>query len=165
METPRHPKGPPDAAQVEAHVKTFVETCSRRGIKVTPQRTEIYREVLGTDEHPDAETVHQRIRQRMPNVSLDTIYRTLYRLEEEGLVSRVHALSGRVRFDADMGSHHHFVCTECGRIEDFRSEDIDALSPPAAARELGEVTSCRMEVRGVCAQCLSKREEEESEAS
>ena len=147
------------AAEVEELVRSFGETCAERGIKVTPQRTEIYREVVSTDAHPDAETVHRRIRERMPHVSLDTVYRTLYRLEEEGLVSRVHGLSGSVRFDADMGSHHHFVCTECGRIDDFRSETVDALSPPAEARELGEVACCRMEVRGVCSRCLSRRSE------
>ena len=45
---------------------------SRAGMKVTHQRTEIFREVAGSDEHPDAETVYQRVRKRVTGISRDT---------------------------------------------------------------------------------------------
>ena len=136
-------------------MQAFAETCRRGGLKITPQRTEIFRELASTDEHPDAETIHRRICERMPNVSLDTIYRTLYRLEEEGLVSRLQAVSGRVRFDANVERHHHFLCTQCGLVRDFQSSDLDACRIPSEVQAWGEVRTCNMEVRGVCSECLS----------
>ena len=150
----------PSPDEVERRMEAFAQTCRDRGIKVTPQRTEIFREVAGTDEHPDAETVHRRICRRMPNVALDTIYRTLYRLEEEGLISRVQVLSDRVRFDANTRRHHHFICTECGLVRDFYSEQLDTYEAPREVHTWGEIRSRHMEIRGVCSNCLGKRIDE-----
>ena len=58
-------------------VAQFKATAKARGIKLTPQRLEIFREVASSLEHPDAETVYRAVHARMPTVSLDTVYRTL----------------------------------------------------------------------------------------
>ena len=150
------------SGEIARRMEAFAETCRERGLRVTPQRMEIFRELASTDEHPDAETVHRRIRERMPTVALDTVYRTLNRLEEEGLISRVQALSERVRFDANMERHHHFICLACGLIRDFTSEELDAYEAPAEVRGWGEIRSRHMEVRGVCRDCLGKGGEGEA---
>jgi len=55
-------------------------------MKVTHQRTEIFRELAAGTEHPDAETVYQRVCKRVPSISRDTVYRTLSTLETKGLI-------------------------------------------------------------------------------
>jgi len=137
-------------------MEAFVRQCRQIGLRVTPQRAEIYREIAGSDEHPGAEIIHERVRAHMPGISLDTVYRTLATLEQYGIITRVQMPSDHARFDANTEPHHHFVCVECGLIRDFISDQIDACEVPAAVRQWGEVRQCRMEIRGVCTACLRK---------
>jgi Fur family peroxide stress response transcriptional regulator len=133
-----------------------MELCRREGLKATHQRREILREVVRTDEHPDAETVYRRVRRRLPTVSPDTVYRTLALLEEHGLLSRLELFTARARYDANVAPHHHLICTECGRVQDFSDAALDALVPPKTAGGWGEVRSSHVQLRGVCAHCLAK---------
>jgi Fur family peroxide stress response transcriptional regulator len=146
-----------DAGRGEEWVAGFVEACRRLGIKATHQRREIYGELAATEEHPDAETVYERVRSRIPSISLDTVYRTLRLFEEEGLIARVGPGGNRARFDANTERHHHFVCKGCGRIGDVYSKALDSFSPPTAALEIGTVDSVHVEFRGFCKSCRSKR--------
>ncbi len=144
--------------RLEQRVDRFRIRCREAGLRMTPQRLEIFREVAKTDEHPDVETIRSRIRDRMPNVSADTIYRTLALFEELGLIRRVEVLCDRARFDANTARHHHFVCSRCGRIKDFVGGEIDAYVPPAEVSELGDVSSVHLQLRGICNECKSRNE-------
>ena len=135
----------------------FADLCRRRGIKATHQRTEIYRELARTTEHPDVETIYRRVRKRIPMIALDTVYRTLRALEEKGSISRVCALADRTRFDANTDRHHHFVCTGCGLVRDFYSSELDGFSAPKEVAALGAVKSIHVELRGMCKKCAKKR--------
>jgi Fe2+ or Zn2+ uptake regulation protein len=120
-----------DIASRMAH---FERACREAGAKLTHQRLEIFREVAKTGDHPDAETIHRRVRDRMPTVSLDTIYRTLWLLVDLGIVQTLGAGRERARFDANLDQHHHFVCVKCGLTRDFYSKEFDGLtrSPSSA---------------------------------
>lgn len=139
-------------------LEEFKERCRQAGLKATPQRVEIYRELAATEEHPDAETLLRRVRKRMPTLSFDTVYRTLRTLEEKNIIGRLGAPTERFRFDANTSRHHHFVCTRCGAIRDFVSKRYDGLPAPEGARTLGQPESIHVEVRGLCNDCgASKR--------
>lgn len=69
--------------------------------------------------HPSADAVFTRLRDRMPTLSLDTVYRTLATIEELGLVARVQVLDTVAHHDGDVTRHHHLVCTGCQALEDF----------------------------------------------
>ncbi len=145
-------------AERDARLQAFERACAERGVRRTPQREAIFRVVAATDEHPDAETVHKRLRARLPHLSHDTVYRTLALFEELGLVRRVGVASDRARFDANAEAHHHFVCTACSGIQDVTDPALDRIQPPAAARQLGRVTSTQVEMRGICRSCQRKRD-------
>lgn len=123
------------------------------GVKLTHQRLEIFRALAGTEEHPDAETVFRAARRRVPTVSLDTVYRTLWRLHDLGLVTTLGPRRDGVRFDANLDPHHHFACVRCGRVRDFVSAALDALRLPSAVTRLGRVLGAHVEVRGLCERC------------
>jgi Fur family peroxide stress response transcriptional regulator len=144
------------SAVIEERLRRFQEACRARGLKITPQRLEIFRELAATTEHPSAEEIFERIRQRMPTVSLDTVYRTLGTLNETGIVSRVEVLDDRCRFDANMEPHHHFVCVRCKRVVDFQWPGFDRLQIPDELRALGVIHQPHAELRGVCNSCLKK---------
>jgi len=126
------------------------------GIKLTPQRLEIFRELARSEDHPDAETLFRAVKARMPSVSLDTVYRTLWMLRDLGLVKTLGPNRDVVRFDVNLDRHHHYVCVQCGLVRDFDSKDLDSVRVPAAVRGFGSVTEAQVEVRGLCATCQRK---------
>ncbi len=142
--------------QVEKRVAEFLKVCRQQGVKATHQRTEILRELAGSGQHPDAETILVRVRQKIPSISVDTVYRTLRLLEDSGVIARVGSIRDRTRFDANMDRHHHFVCTECGMIGDFYSDAMDRLPVPREVAEMGSVEGVYVELRGVCQNCKQK---------
>jgi Fur family peroxide stress response transcriptional regulator len=141
------------------HIKTVVRDA---GIKLTHQRLEIFRQLAETQEHPNAETIFGAVRERVPTVSLDTVYRTLWMLSELGLVHTLGRQGEGVRFDANLDQHHHFVCVRCGLIRDFHSDELNSLRVPGSVKKLGSVLDAHVEVRGLCAKC---KEQETSRKS
>ncbi|MDX9895861.1 MAG: Fur family transcriptional regulator [Desulfofustis sp.] len=144
--------------EVEQRMHHFEMVCREEGIKVTQQRIEIFREVAQTEEHPDADNIYQRVRDRLPTVSLDTVYRTLWLLNDLGLVVTLGSSREPTRFDANLERHHHFVCRQCGFTRDFVSKDLDNLALPDSLRSFGNVEQAHIEVRGLCRDCLEKEQ-------
>jgi len=136
-------------------VESFYDLCRRKGLTPTPQREAVYAELASSREHPDAGSVYRAVRRRMPAVSLDTVYRALRSFERRGMVAAVTNVNDAVRYDADVESHSHFVCQQCGRVT-----DVAALEPAAmfdGVGAYGEVQSVRLEFRGICNNCRNKR--------
>ena len=140
-------------SRVNARLKALEEVCRRVGANVTHQRREVLRVIVETDSHPDVRTVFRRVRERMPTISFDTVYRTLSFLEEHRLISRVRLTGERARFDGNHRLHHHFICTTCGRIADFESETLDMMELPREATKLGTPAARQLQVFGVCRRC------------
>lgn len=147
--------------QIERRLEAFRQMCRSRGLRVTPQRVEIFRALAASEEHPDAEGVLRRVRRRLPNVSLDTVYRVLYRLEQEGLIWRAPVASARLRFDGNREPHHHFVCSRCGLIRDFQSEAAERIAVPEEVSSWGSIRRRHLQILGVCRRCLSRGRERE----
>jgi len=147
----------PDESSIESRITQFVERCRRSGFRATAQRLEVLRQVVLSGEHPDADKVYERVRERLPTVSLDTVYRTLRFLEEQGLIQRLSRLHGSARYDGNTRQHHHFVCTVCGGVWDFTCEALDHLQGPPEVADLGTVASFHAELHGVCTACQAAR--------
>ncbi|RJP77286.1 MAG: transcriptional repressor [Candidatus Zixiibacteriota bacterium] len=139
-------KLPPDSLDLAQILKAS-------GVKATVQRLEIYRELSGSMQHPDAEAIYRGVRRRIPTVSLDTVYRTLLLFLKLGLVSSLRLPHERIRFDPNLTPHHHLVCTRCGRVQDFTHPDFDALKVPEAAQSWGVIEKMQVEIRGQCERC------------
>jgi Fur family peroxide stress response transcriptional regulator len=146
-----------ETKEVERRIKTFSEVCRSSDVRTTHQRTEIYRELARTEEHPDAETLYARVRKRIPAISLYTVYRTLRMLEEKGIISRVGSLGERTRFDANTKRHHHFICKKCGFVGDFYNEAWNDFRAPRDVEAMGTVNSVHVEFRGLCKTCQRRR--------
>jgi len=141
---------------VEERVAQLVDGLRRARVKITLQRLEICREIATARHHPDAEQVYLGVRERVPPISLDTVYRTLSLLVELGLIGRLGVPQESMRFDGNLAQHHHFVCSRCGEAFDFSSDDFDQLAVPDGVHALGDVQNIRVEVRGICRRCAQE---------
>ena len=123
-----------------------------RGMRVTPQRVVLHRALRELDRHVTAEELLDSVADRLPNVSLPTIYATLELLEELGMVRRVQR-AGTTLFDPRIEPHHHLVCTVCGAMEDLDCELDTATLERAAGRRGFEHERIEAVVHGRCAAC------------
>jgi Fur family peroxide stress response transcriptional regulator len=146
-----------EGKEVERRLERFKAAARDAGIKLTHQRLEIFRAVASSLEHPSAEAVHRAVQATTPTVSLDTVYRTLWRLKDLGLLTTLGQRQDSVRFDANVESHHHYVCTRCGLVRDFESDDLSALEIPDTVNRLGQVVSAHVEIRGICDRCARRQ--------
>ena len=142
--------------ELQRRLAEFEVRARQAGIKLTHQRLEIFREVAASIEHPDAEQILAAVKPRMRTVSLDTIYRTLWLLQDLGLVETLGPRRPSVRFDANLEKHHHYVCESCGMVRDFESSELNSLRIPAAAKVFGSVARAQVVVRGICEKCAGK---------
>ncbi len=141
--------------EIDKRMRSFENMCRKLGVKRTHQRMEIFREVAQTVEHPDAEKVYRKVSERIPTMSLDTVYRTLWLLKDLGLVTTLGSPRERTRFDANLDHHHHFVCVKCGMTRDFYSDDFDSLELPDTLLSIGEAVKTQVEVKGLCRKCAA----------
>ncbi|TMA43004.1 MAG: transcriptional repressor [Deltaproteobacteria bacterium] len=103
-------------------------------------------------EHPSADRIFARVREVMPTISLGTVYRNLHRLAADGCIGIVHLGDRLARFDPTPGGHDHFVCEQCGRIEDLPATPLDLEAN--AARQAGhQVTGHALVLYGRCREC------------
>jgi Fur family peroxide stress response transcriptional regulator len=144
-------------AEVVRRMKRFMDTCRENGMKVTHQRTEVFRELARTEEHPNAETIYQQVKRRVRAISRDTVYRALADLETLGLAGKAGAPFRQGRYDANTDPHHHFICTECGLIRDFYSKALDELPLPKGVKSLGRIQSSHVQLLGICAACAGQK--------
>lgn len=130
----------------------FHDHCHREKLKVTPQRMAVYRALIQTDVHPTAEEVYRVVRAELPNISLDTVNRTLLTLTQVGAAFIVEGTGQPRRYDGGMEGHQHFRCLRCGKIIDFHHEPYDNIETPT---HLGDFRVVRKTVylEGYCKDC------------
>jgi Fur family peroxide stress response transcriptional regulator len=131
----------------------FTEKCKAYHLKVTPQRTAIFNILAETGNHPSADEIFKKVHTEFPNISFDTINRTLLTFAEIGIVDLAEGHGTPRRFDTNLAPHHHFFCIKCGKIKDFNCKACDALAVPKEIRENFTITSKRMILKGICDEC------------
>ena len=96
-----------------------IETALReRGIQPSAQRVAVADYVLHTTEHPSADLVWKRVRERFPWISRATVYNTLHLFVDRGLLQRLTIAEDSVVYDPIVEMHHHFIDEETGAIHD-----------------------------------------------
>ena len=136
--------------RVDERIDEFKRKSRSSGLKVTPQRIAIYREILSRKNHPSAEELYESLKDKIEGISLTTVYRTLSNLERVGLVQRVPTLTDKVRYDARVEPHSHFICLNCGKIYDL---DLLPEIDKERVMHIGEPLSCSAVCYGICREC------------
>ncbi len=125
--------------------------------KFSRQRESIKEYLRNTKEHPTADTIYMKIREKYPNISLGTVYRNLNLLVEHGEIIKLSTGNGSDRFDGNAAPHYHFICTECSAVEDLEipEEVFDQLNELAGKGFSGKIEGSSTFFYGKCKNCLS----------
>ncbi len=137
------------------------EAFREAGLRLTSQRCLILDVLRESDDHLDADAVHDRARSRAPDISLATVYRTLALLQELGLVEEHQLGEGHSHYEAVRNKpHYHFTCLECGKVVEFDTPLVARIVEELSDREGFEITRAHLHLTGYCRRCrqeLSKR--------
>ena len=136
------------------NVQSFEHKCRQAGLKVTPQRIAVYKVLKESVEHPSTEVVFQQVKKLVPNVSLDTVNRTLLTFSRIGIAFVVTGSGGAKRFDANLKIHQHFKCIKCKKIIDFHCKSFDNIKVPPSLAKRFKVLTKTVYLEGICDPCL-----------
>jgi Fur family peroxide stress response transcriptional regulator len=138
-------------------IPDFKTQCRKAKLRITPQRMAVYNELIRSKEHPSADTLYRKVRKIFPNISLDTVNRTLLTLAEIGAAFIVEGSGDAKRYDGQLENHQHFRCIKCKRIIDFYHQPFDNIEVPADIRGRFTVLRKTVYLEGVCDSCQGKR--------
>ena len=124
----------------------------KAGLKVTLPRVKILEVLENSDaRHMTAEEVYKSLLEKGEEIGLATVYRVLTQFEGAGLVERHHFESGQAVFELDRGKHHdHIVCLQCGRVEEFVDETIEASQKKIAQQRGFDISDHSLIIYGNC---------------
>lgn len=102
-----------------------VEILTKHGIQPSAHRVAVAQYVLTTHDHPSADRVWDRVRDRFPMISRATVYNTLNLFVEKGLLRELHLAEDSVVFDPKLERHHHLIDDETGQIHDIAWNKVE----------------------------------------
>jgi Fe2+ or Zn2+ uptake regulation protein len=132
------------------------ERLRERGLRATSQRLVMHRLLTESNRHLSAERLLEEASDRLPGVSLPTVYATLELFEELGIVRRVKDGGGTLLWDTRADDHHHIVCRRCGRVEDIEAP-LDLEAARRSAKRAGfQPDRAEVVVSGLCSSCAKR---------
>src|SRR6266508_628547 len=147
--------------------EVFLKHIQKKGLKRTSQRDLILDTFLRTEEHLSSEDLYRLVQKKDPTIGQTTVYRTLKLLSEAGLAREVRFGDGRTHYEHNYKQQHHdhMICSECGRIIEFYSAELEALQDAMAAKHRFEVTQHLLRIIGICSECRRAMKEAEKEGA
>jgi len=136
-------------------VENFREFIKSKGLKYTPEREEILREILECKEHFDVDELYIKLKKKGSKVSKASIYRTIPLLIEAGYVQEVYKQNNRAYYEVVLNKmpHIHFICLNCKNVEEIEDERLVNLIKEYADQKGFTLLSYHLEVFGVCNNC------------
>ncbi len=126
--------------------------------KRSRQRERILSILQNTESHPTASWVYDELKKEFNNLSMGTVYRNINILVDQNLVHKIEAGSSFDRFDANTDLHYHFICRECGCIDDLAIDKQVELNEMVRSETGYEPDSHRLDFYGICPACREKSE-------
>ena len=125
--------------------------CIDKGLKMTEPRKVIAKVLSDSKDHPDVESLHNRVRSLDPTISIATVYRTMKLFEDTNIVTKRDFGDGRARYEEIQGDedhHHHLIDVRTGRVIEFYNEELERLKVKIA-NDLGyELVDHHLELFG-----------------
>lgn len=128
-----------------------------RKFRITRQRQLILEEIKKTDSHPTADQLYQRVRRRLPRISLGTIYRNLEILSEKGLIQKLELGGTQRRYDSEARNHYHIRCIYCDEVKDMPIKPLTDFDKIFSNISDYQILGHRLEFLGICPRCNKKR--------
>ncbi|MCK5113565.1 MAG: transcriptional repressor [Phycisphaerae bacterium] len=126
--------------------------------RMTKQRRIILEQMQTPNRHLTADEVYLRVRERIPNISMGTVYRNLELLVQSGKIKRLSMGGGAKQYDGGAHRHYHVRCVECGRVSDVSAGAFGDMNVAAAVGVEGfDIIDHELEFTGVCSKCQSSK--------
>ena len=110
-----------------------------------------------TQRHMTAEDVYRMLIAENMDIGLATVYRVLTQFEQAGILIRSNFESGKAVYELNEGQHHdHFVCTSCGKVEEFYDAEIEKRQNLIAKEKGWVIQDHSMALYGQCAECATR---------
>lgn len=119
----------------------------------TVQRALIVDAVRSLADHPTAEEVFETVCAAHPSIGKATVYRTLNRLSDEGVIGHVRINNGADRFDYRTDEHYHVRCVRCGRVDDVEISPLEGLDEEASHAGAYRICGHTLQFDGICPDC------------
>lgn len=135
--------------------EVFLNHIKKSGLKRTAQRDLILDVFLRTEEHLASEDLYRLVQKEDQSIGQTTVYRTLKLLSEAGLAREVRFGDGRTHYEHNYKHEHHdhMICTECGKIIEFFSAELEAIQDAMAAKFKFEPSQHSLRIIGLCVNC------------
>jgi Fur family peroxide stress response transcriptional regulator len=124
-------------------------------ISVTPQRMEILKTIMSRYDHPSADNIYQEVRQHLPMISFNTVYKTLETFCQLGLIIKINPLHEVARYDGNVSPHTHMICNRCHKVEDLAWKWPDEVPLPSPGGPGFKVDHVAVHLFGLCSHCQS----------
>jgi Fe2+ or Zn2+ uptake regulation protein len=144
------------SATPEEIERRLIKRLREKGYKLTSQRLEIISLLARDKTHPGAMDLFRKVRKRVPNISMSTVYYTLDMLKKEGLLRELEFYDRDNRYDVNVANHINLICKKCGKIEDFPGELPYSYTQVQQKTDFQPV-GMRYEYYGYCKDCRRKR--------
>lgn len=134
---------------------SFRELCAEHGIAVTHQREVLFETLQRMHGHPSPEEIYAAVREKIPSISLATVYKNIHLFVQSGVLTQLSIHHGPLRVEMNRHTHHHLVCSVCKTVTDLPE---DELGLPGTRLKLSNgfaVERLSVDVIGVCADCQS----------
>lgn len=127
-----------------------------QNLRMTRQRQVILEELRKVKTHPSADELYEKVKRRLPRISLGTVYRNLEILTRLGEIQHVEISGALKRFDGDPNNHYHIRCTRCSRVDDVAIGPLKQVEAALAGLTDYQITGHRLEFVGLCRKCSKK---------
>ncbi|MBN1801403.1 MAG: transcriptional repressor [Candidatus Lokiarchaeota archaeon] len=134
--------------------KEIIKILRDRGLKVTVQRLATCKYVLARQDHPSADQIYSALKIDYPTISLGTIYKTLSLMKDLHLVQELGFKDGTIRYDPNLNLHINLVCTSCGKIHDYKPENIEVIWKKLLSNLHVKPEGQRVDIYYKCSDCL-----------
>ena len=103
--------------------------------------------------------IFEQAKEAYPKIGLVTVYRSMEKLEEAGLIERVHMPDGcHSFFHAADGHQHLLICTNCSKAEYFQGDDLDHLFHKTGQSLGYKISDHWLQLFGLCETCQKNQE-------
>jgi len=137
-------------------IRLFARYLREQGLPFTQQREAVAELVFSSAAHLSVEEIEQHLRESEERIGKATIYRTLDLLVKSKLVDEHDFGEGFKRYEHRLSRqpvHEHLICVECGKVIEFRSDEVMAVEERVRQEHDFKPSRHRLEIYGLCREC------------
>jgi Fur family ferric uptake transcriptional regulator len=127
-------------------------------LRTTQQRKIILEELRSCNDHPSADELYERVRKKLPRISLGTVYRNLEVLTQLGEIQTLNLSGSLKRYDGIPTRHYHIRCINCDRVDDAPIAPLNQIEDELYKTTVFEIIGHNLEFTGLCPECTKENQ-------